>query len=144
MEPTIDAENAGIPIVEEFLAPPPPPDIVTFAELAIDSQVILAKESADKAILESIGLQSAQGLKPKLVEWFMKGCPNAYPILSVSVQPPEICSDGESRNITDYIAFCSGGTIQDHVAVLNAKLLDIYVSFSYDGTNISIVVSKMG
>jgi len=119
------------------------PDVLTLADLISDYDVILAKEAADKALLETISTQSTQAFKPKLVEWVMRGYPNAYPILSVGIQVPEKCSDGEVRSLTDYIIFCSGKSINEHVEALQVKLPDISVSFSYDGVNISVVVSKM-
>lgn len=136
-EPNLNEVNIGL-----FPPAEPLPDVLTLAELLADRDVVLAKEMNDRTLLETIGTQSVQALKPKLVEWVMKGCPNAYPILSLSIQAPPICSDGEVRSLTDYIPFCSGKSIHDHVALLQVKLPDIIVSFSYDGTNISIVVSK--
>jgi hypothetical protein len=120
----------------------PTPDILTLADLLGERDVLLAKEAADKATLETIGSQSTSTLKPKLIEWVIKGYPNAYPILSVAVQVPGTCSDSVVRSLPDYIAFCSGKTINEHVALLQAKFPDIVVSFSYDGVSISIVVSK--
>lgn len=120
----------------------PVPDILTLTDLLGDREVLLAKETADRIILETIGGQSTSTLKPKLIDWVIKGYPNVYPILNVCIQPPPSCSDSVSRSLTDYITFCSGKTINEHVAILQAKLPDIIVSFSYDGASISIVVSR--
>ena len=122
--------------------PEPMPDVLTLADLMDDHAVVVAKESSDKSLLETIGVQNVSGLKPVLVEWFMKGCPNAYPILSLNIQPPTKCSDGVVRSLSEYIEFCSEKPIQDHVALLQVKLPDMVVSFANIGGNTTIVVSK--
>jgi hypothetical protein len=121
---------------------PPPPDVLTMSDLLSDQTVVVAKEQADKLLLETIGTQSVGNLRPKLVEWVLKGRPDAFPILSLAIYPPACCSDGLVRDLTDYIPFCSGKTIREHVALLQAKLPDIYVSFANFGGVTTIVVLK--
>lgn len=121
---------------------PPPPDVLTMSDLLSDQSVVVAKEQADKTLLETIGTQSVSNLRPKLVEWVLKGRPDGFPILSLTICPPSVCSDGESRNLTDYIPFCSGKTIQEHVALLQAKLPDIQVSFANFGGAVCVTVLK--
>lgn len=122
--------------------PSPPPAPISLADILNDIQVIQQKEAADKAALDSIGNSTAESLRPKLIAWALAGFPNAYTLLEVSVTPPAQCSDGVTRNLTDYITFCSGKTIQEHVALLQAKLADMTVSFANVGYAIAIVVSK--
>jgi hypothetical protein len=121
---------------------PPLPEILTLADLLSDTHIVIAKEQADKAILDTIATQSVHSLRPILVEWVMKGCPNAYPLLKLDIRPPTKCSDGECRCLPDYILFCSGKTIHEHVDSLQAKLPDINVSFANFGGVTTIVVSK--
>jgi len=121
---------------------PAPPAPITLSDILNDIQVIQQKEAADKATLESIGNSSADSLRPKLIAWALANFPNAYTLMEVTVTPPAQCSDGVVRNLTDYITFCSGKTIQEHVALLQAKLADMTVSFANLGYAIGIVVSK--
>ena len=121
---------------------PPLPEILTLADLLSDTQFVITKEQADKALLETIATQSVHSLRPMLVEWVMRGCPNAYPLLKLDIRPPTKCSDGECRCLPDYILFCSGKTIHEHVDSLQAKLPDISVSFANFGGITTIVVSK--
>jgi hypothetical protein len=121
---------------------PPPPDVLTMSDLLSDQSVVVAKEQADKALLETIGTQGVSNLRPKLVEWVLKGRPDGFPILTLNICPPSACSDGESRNLADYISFCSGKTIQEHVALLQAKLPDIQVSFANFGGAVAVTVLK--
>ena len=121
---------------------PPPPDVLTMSDLLSDQSVVVAKEQADKTLLETIGIQNVGNLRPKLVEWVLKGRPDGFPILSLDIRPPSVCSDGVSRDLTDYIPFCSGKTIQEHVELLQAKLPDIQVSFANFGGAVCVTVLK--
>lgn len=120
----------------------PPPDVLTLADLLADHDVVLAKEVADKALLDSIASQSVQGLRPKLLEWVMKGRPDGFPILTLTIQPPSQCSDGVTRDLPTYIEFCSGLSIVDHVARLQIKLPDIRLSFANINGDVCITVLK--
>lgn len=120
----------------------PPPEILTLGDLLADHDLVVAKEAADKSQLDSIGGQPVQALKPKLLEWVMKGKPDGFPILQMMIQPPPICSDGVARSLPDYIEFCSGKTIQEHVGLLQAKLPDIRVSFANISGAVSVTVLK--
>ncbi len=122
--------------------PPPPPPTLTLAEIMAAQEVLLQKEAADKATLESIGTLSVDELKTKLIRWAVMGYPNNYAIHDIVIQPPPVCSDGLGRPLNEYIEFCSGKTIHQHVAALQQTLPDIVVSFSYTGTSIQIVVLK--
>jgi hypothetical protein len=129
------------PSSPDYVAPPPPaPDVLSLADLLSDQTILLSKEQTDKTLLETIGTQSVANLRPKLVEWVLKGRPSAFPILSLEIYPPSICSDGGVRNLPDYIQFCSGKSIVEHVALLQAKLPDIRVSFANFGGVTTIVV----
>ena len=118
----------------------PGPDILTLADLMGDQTILLAKEQADKVILDGIGTQSASSLRPKLVEWMLKGCPSAFPLIGVNIAPPTRCSDGETRGLADYIQFCSGKTIEDQVALLQVKLPDIRLSIANFQGVVTVVV----
>lgn len=126
----------------EGYVPPPPPQPITINDLLNAIEVVQQKEVADKALLESIGNISQDSLKTKLITWAVAGFPSAYEIHSITINPPTSCSDGVSRNLVDYILFCSGKSINDHVALLQEKVTNITVSFANMGSHISIVVSK--
>lgn len=134
--------NVIDPTHPDYVGSPPLPDVLTLSDLLSDQSVVVAKEQADKTLLETIGNQVVGNLRPKLVEWVLKGQPDAFPILSLEIHPPSVCSDGLPRNLPDYIEFCSGKTINDHVALLQAKLPDIHVSFANIGGVTTIVVLK--
>jgi hypothetical protein len=119
---------------------PPPP--ISISDILNDVVVLQQKEAADKAALDAIGAATHDSLRSKFVTWATSGFPNAYTLMEVSVNPPAQCSDGVVRGLADYIVFCSDKTIQEHVALLQAKLVDMTVSFANMGYAIGIVVSK--
>jgi hypothetical protein len=123
-------------------SPDPVPDVLTMDDIMNDHGVILAKEQADRSLIESIGTTSVLSLKPKFVEWYSKGCPPCYPIFSITVVPPAQCSDGVSRSMQEYVEFCTGQPIPYHVSLFQAKLPDIQVSFANFNGSIAVVVSK--
>jgi hypothetical protein len=110
----------------------------------LDSADLLEqKEAADKATLDAIGSISYDDLRTRLIAWGRNGFPNASPLQTVTVFPPTVCSDGVTRTLEDYIQFCSGKTIAEHVARLQAKVSsDICVGFANVGGAIAIVVTK--
>lgn len=124
------------------LAPAPAPAPISIDELLQSSEVLVKKENDDKALLESIGKMSKAVLKEKLLSWALLNFPNAYELMPITIQPPSKCSDGVTRNLTDYIQFCSGKTIQEHVAVLQEKVTGMTISFANMGSHIAVVVTK--
>jgi hypothetical protein len=137
MEPTPEP-GAIMTSLEDYV---PEPDFLSLDDIVNGHEVVLAKEVSDKAALDQIGLQHVSVLKPKLVDWIGAGKPSAYPILMLDIQPPCTCSDGICRSLPDYITFCSGKSIEEHVGALQAKLSGISVSFANISGKVAIVVS---
>jgi hypothetical protein len=121
---------------------PPPPQTISIQDILGSVEVVQNQESEDKAKLEAIGVISFETLRASLLQWATRGFPNAYTIHEVPMTAPSVCSDGVARNLPDYIVFCSGKTINEHVDVLQQRLVDITVSFAYSGSAILIVVSR--
>jgi hypothetical protein len=132
-------EPGVLSLTPEVSVPPAP---ISLDDILNSVELLRQKEADDKGKLESIGTTSAESLRPALIAWATRGLPNAYPILEVSIQPPAQCSDGGVRSLTDYIAFCSGQTMESLVSQLQAKLTGMVVSFANLGHAIAIVVSK--
>ena len=135
----MDASGNPILYAYQLEATPPPPDILTLSDLLNEQTVLQSKEQADKALLETIGTTPVSNLRSKFVEWVLKGRPSAFPIISLDIQPPDRCSDGQTRDLAEYISFCSGKTIGEHVSLLQAKLPDIQLSFANIQGKITVV-----
>ena len=121
---------------------PPAPMPITIDDLLNTVDMIRQKEAQDKLVLESIWSIPRDTLKTKLLNWATAGFPNVYEIHRLSITPPNQCSDGVTRNLEDYILFCSGKTIFEHVAMLSARVTGMDISFANMGSYIGIVVSK--
>lgn len=120
----------------------PPLDILSIDDLVNDNAMILVKEEQDKQSLLSIGVQSPQALRPTLLQWAKQGFPAAYPLLNISIHPPTLCSDGVARTLEEYIMFCSGKSLFEHVQTLQCKLTGMILGFTNMGSYLSVVVSK--
>jgi hypothetical protein len=118
------------------------PTTITLADILNEQQFLLQKEADDKRALDAIGNITFDALRSTLIHWASIGFPNAYTLMQVSIVPPAVCSDGASRGLADYISFCSGKTINEHVDILQQKLPDMAVSFANMGSHIAIVVSR--
>ena len=121
---------------------PPPPPILTMSDIVNAREVILAKETADGELFCGIPNQSVDFLRTRMIEWAKNSFADAYTLFTIPASVPEVCSDGVSRDLTDYIQFVSGKSIQDHVASLQARLPDFNISFCNLGGSVGIVVSK--
>ena len=105
-------------------------------------EVLQQKEATDKALLDGIGNATFESLRTTLITWASLGFPAAFTLMEVAIVPPSQCSDGVTRDLTSYITFCSGKSIEEHVAVLQAKLTGMTVSFTNFGHAIGIVVTR--
>ena len=115
---------------------------ISLADILTAVEVIQQKEAADGAALNGIGNATFESLRPTLIAWANSGFPPAYTLMDIPVIPPTQCSDGVTRDLTSYIVFCSGKTLQEHVALLQEKLTDMTVSFANVGQSIAIVVTR--
>jgi hypothetical protein len=121
---------------------PIPPPTISLADILNASEFLKQKEDADKAALEGIPAITFDSLKASLIRWANAGFPNAYPVHEISISVPDTCLDGVSRGLHDYIVYLTTKTIQELVAGLQERLIDIVASFAYTGSSIQIVVSK--
>lgn len=121
--------------------PPVPP--ITLSDILGTVEVLQQKEVADKVLLDGIGNATFESLRPTLITWASLGFPPAFTLMEVPIVPPPQCSDGVTRDLTSYITFCSGKSIQEHVDLLEAKLTDMTVSFTNFGYAIGIVITRI-
>ena len=136
---SVDA--SGNPIVAPEPAPAPAP--LTLADILNAAEVVAQKELADKARLEAIGGITVETLRTALVHWGVLGFPNAWVLHSSTITPPQVCSDGVTRGLEDYIVFCSGKTIAEHVAVLQEKVASSEITLGFANISGMIAVTVM-
>lgn len=143
-EPVVDVSGSVVPEVTTELPaiPPPSPPTLTLADILSAQEVLIQREANDKATLESIGQISLETLRAKLIAWAVANFPNNYSVCDITITPPTCCSDGVARNLADYIVFCSGKSIAEHIAPVQAMLPDITVAYTSSPPVISVVVIK--
>jgi len=128
--------------IMNFAVVPTPPPQITLADILAASEVVSQKEAQDKSQLESIGTISFEALRMTLIQWAKNGFANATPIYSVAITPPETCSDGVKRSLSEYVPFVTGKTMAELIAPLQARCPEFVVSFATTGPEILIVISK--
>lgn len=134
-ESTIDINEIITPVIL-------PPPVISLDDIMASVEVVTQKEQSDKVILDSVGSIPYDTLKSKLLVWATSGFQNVYEIYKLEITTPSVCSDGISRNLSDYIQFCSGKSMQEHVATLQERVQGILITFANMGSYIAVVVSK--
>jgi len=118
-------------------------DIISLDSLMNDHAMLLQRESNMKSFLtDQLINVSAASLKPTLLQWAISGFPSAFVLLKLPINPPEVCSDGVSRTVSQYIDFCMGTDAPQVYLALSSKLPDIMVSYATIGCFLFVYVSK--
>ena len=123
-------------------APAPSPYIITLDDLISTVNTISEKEAQDKQALSILVTPDSNTITNNLFQWAKLGFPAVYPILSISINVPAKCSDGETRGLYDYMTYVLGHPISDDVPLLQAKLPGMKLSYSLDYTSITFHVEK--
>jgi hypothetical protein len=133
------------PGVDTNSAPSGPSYIVTIDQLLSLQQVILNQEATDSANLRAIFITPTESMfQTQLTTWATLNFPTFYPIASISLNPPAVCSDGVSRNYIEYALFClQAESFDSLITQLQPQFLGISLSYTYsDPMTINLVVSK--
>ena len=109
-----------------------PTYIVTIDQLLSLQQVIANQEATDTANLQAIFVTPAEPMfQTQLTTWATLNFPASYPIASIQINPPSVCSDGVSRNYIDYSLFCLQATSFDLlVSQLQPQFVGILLSYT--------------
>ena len=137
----MSTDEPFVPPMPEVIEPVPLPTI-SIADILAATESVRNTEEAHRDALNGLALLSYDELKSTLVRWALAGFPSAYVLRELVIAPPPICSDGVSRNLSEYILYVSGKTIQELVAPIQERIPDFVVSYTNTGTGIAVVVSK--
>jgi len=154
-EPVVDAESTGpTGTVEEQTGPTGPtfptaettvvaaPQITTMDELLSSRAAVLAQETNDRATLAPLLNPTRESYRPQLFAWAAAGFPGIYVVQSFSFTPPNVCSDGVTRDVVTYAWYLLGTDIGQVIAKIQSLLTGIVVSYSFEGTVLRIHVSR--
>jgi hypothetical protein len=119
------------------------PQIVTLEELMQSHAVVLAKQEADKQALTGLTNPLREQYRPQLFQWAGIGFPSTFIVQSFEITPPNVCSDGVTRDPMAYLQFLLSPTTFDEVLdKIRILMPGILVSFSFAGSTLRIHVSK--
>jgi hypothetical protein len=161
-EPVVDAESTGptgssepVPVEStgptgspfpfgptEPAEPPPPPSIATMEELMASHAVIVAQEANDRASLAPLLNPTREGFRPQMFAWAAAGFPGIYVVQSFSFTPPNVCSDGVTRDVMAYTWYLLRTDIGEIISKIQSLLTGITVSYSFEGNALKIHVSR--
>jgi len=119
------------------------PQIVTLEELMQSYAVVVAKETTDKQALTGLTNPQREQYRPQLFQWAGLGFPPTFVVQSFEITPPNVCSDGVTRDSMAYLQFLLSPTTFDEVLEkIRALMPGILVSFSFSGNSLRIHVSR--
>lgn len=119
------------------------PQIVTLEELMQSYAVVVAKQDADKQSLTGLVNPQREQYRPQLFQWAGLGFPSAFVVQSFELTPPNVCSDGVTRDTMAYLQFLlSPITFDEVLDKIRALTPGIGVSFSFSGNSLRIHVSR--
>ncbi len=119
-----------------------PIEVIRLDEILSIPEVRRQKEAADNTTLQTIANPNLVDIRNRLVQWATNGFAGDCLLFSISIQPPEVCSDGVTRSLGEYIQFVSGKTIHEHTDLLRIRLPDFVVSFVWMGSIIQFRASR--
>ena len=123
--------------------PTEPSFLFSVDTLLTEQEKLLQKESEDRTAVSIIDNPNLTELGVKLREWATRGFADAFAIFSVQVNPPEVCSDGVTRNFLQYIDFLCGEPVSARILRLQSKLQGMVITCSYSvGNDMTFHVSK--
>jgi|688.fasta_scaffold589963_2 hypothetical protein len=137
------AQNDTSPPDPVGSAVPASPYVIRISDILNTIQADRVREIQDKAKFDGIASLPYTVVRATLAQWATLGFPNAYTMHEIPISVPPLCSDGVSRTLDEYITFCSGKSIQEHVALLQERMPDIAVGFTYTGNSIRLVVTRI-
>ena len=110
-------------------APAPSPYIMTLDDLVSSVNTITEKEAQDKQALSILVTPDSTTITNNLYQWAKLGFPAVYPILTISINVPSKCSDGQTRAFYDYVQYLLSSPVQSFITTLNAQVLGVSFNF---------------
>jgi hypothetical protein len=117
--------------------------IASLDELMETYTVAIAKESTDRQLLSSLINPLRDQYRPQLFQWAGLGFPAAFIVQTFEINPPNICSDGVSRDMIAYLKFLlSPSTLDIALDTIRSLMPGIMITFSFSGNTLQIHVTK--
>ena len=117
-------------------------NLITIDELLNSQTVILQKETNDRGVLDTFFSPTMDSLRAKLLAWASKGFPSLEKVGTALLDPPEICSDGQTRTLPYYIEYILQATIASKLDGINQKTQGMIFTYSWVDKSITLHVSR--
>ena len=161
----------GTEYISTLISPPPPIDnqgviqqqlemstiigLSSFSTAVVTNQVIISladlvnshaateyKEGLDKQSLTSFINPVSESLMPKLFEWAKNGFPTTLLLQSITIELPQVCSDGIVRDMPQYFKYLIGMTLLELDDFFATKFEGFNVLHSYNSTSLTLYLQK--
>lgn len=120
-----------------------PPHIADIEELLASRETVLMKEATDRAALSVLLNPTRETFRAPLFQWAAGGFVGGFIVFTLSIEPPEVCTDGVSRSIGGYVIYCSGKSMEEITANIQSLMTGIQVFHSFTDTAVRIHVAKV-
>jgi len=118
------------------------PVILTMSELQTEYNKQVLQETADRLTLSNFFAPSQETLLDALGPWAALGFPNPYVFCQITLNPPDLCSDGCARDFSSYFRFLTGKQFNEFNATFEALMPDLAVIHSSAGNTLKYYVIK--
>jgi hypothetical protein len=141
--PTGPAWNTDPLLISEMSGGTAEPPRILLSDLMSQASVLQQQESTDTASLTALATPDVSDIRNKMTAWLASGMQGACNLVRVPITPPNVCSDGVSRNIYDYIVFLSGKSILEHMKAFQDLLPEFEVGYRCSRTEIVFCVIRV-
>jgi hypothetical protein len=121
----------------------PPPPRILLSDLMGQLSVLQQQEANDRSALAALTTPNLEDIRNKMIPWIAGNMNGLCDLVRVAVTPPNVCSDGVSRNFFDYLVFLSGKTIVEHLKVYQDLLPEFEVGYRCSRTDIVFCVVRL-
>jgi hypothetical protein len=118
------------------------PVIISLNDLVNSHAATEYKESLDKQSLTSFINPVSESLMPKLFEWAKNGFPTTLLLQSITIELPQVCSDGIVRDMPQYFKYLIGMTLLELDDFFATKFEGFNVLHSYNSTSLTLYLQK--
>lgn len=121
----------------------PEPPRILLSDLLSEVSVLQQQEATDRATFATLATPDLSTIRTKMISWVAGGMQGSCELVRISMAPPNVCSDGVSRNVFDYIVFVSGKSVIEHLKVFQDLLPEFEVGYRCSRTEIVFCVVRV-
>jgi hypothetical protein len=129
--------------LEDLSGGTPPPPQILLTELLDQVSVLQQQEASDRTLLAALSVPALADIRAKMTTWVAGGLQGSCDLVRIGLAPPNVCSDGVSRNLYEYIVFLSGKTLVEHLRAFQDLLPEFEVGYRCSRVEILVCVVRL-